>query len=85
MNYGYPPGDRDEELAELLAKELNIRRGWLPRAKTPYIEVNGLYPGVSIRRITHLSDDEIDKLTEAADKIFFRVYPELKPKPKQEK
>jgi len=84
MNYGYPPGDRDEELAERLTEELDIKRGWSPRAKIPYIEVDGLYPGVRIRRITHLSE-KMSELLDLADKIYLEVYPEREKMSKDKK
>jgi len=39
----------------------------------PYIEVDGLYTGVRIRKITNLSDQEQKKLVKRADKIFEEI------------
>lgn len=43
----------------------------------PYIEVDGLYAGVRIRKITHLSDELYDKVITEADKIYLDL---MKPK-----
>lgn len=39
----------------------------------PYIEVDGLYPGVRIRKITALTKDQEDALITAAEKIYLEI------------
>lgn len=79
MNYGYDkhckgwkPG-RKAELARRLFVELNIGMGWTPGGTQPYIELDSLYPGVRIRKITHLTEQERVALVRKADKIYDEV------------
>lgn len=69
-----------------LARELDVMlRGFIsdpqPPAKSrqeeepihrsaPYVEVDRLYPGVRIRRITHFTDAQQDELVRRADKVY---------------
>lgn len=39
----------------------------------PYIEVDQLYRGVRIRKITHLNKEQTDKLIKTADKIYLDI------------
>ncbi len=78
MNYGYdsscPNWDESKkhELAEALSKELLV--GTNPNAvHQPYVEVDGLYRGVRLRRITHLSEEEQELLINRADAIYRRI------------
>lgn len=80
MNYGYTDKsknwkeERKTNLAFALSKGLNIPIGNNTNdGSSPYIEVEGAYGGVRIRRITHLSDKEHDKLIRKADKIHDKV------------
>lgn len=75
MNYGWGemPAEQKSELAARLCKELKLPRGRGPGNKDPYVEVDRLYKGVRIRRITHLSDREIDLLVLKADIIYCQV------------
>ena len=69
MNYGYPPTRFDKELAKRLTKLCQT----FPKdsyGMSPYVEINGLYSGVRIRRITHYSDFQIRRIVEEADKIY---------------
>ena len=69
MNYGYAPTKFDKELAEKLAEMLKT----VPPDKhgmKPYIEFDGLYDGVRIRRITHYPKNVIDYIVKAADEIY---------------
>ena len=72
MNYGYLCKDwtkeEKQQLAERLAKELKI--GFNNDGISPYIEIDGAYKGVRIRRITHLTEEEQNKLITTADKIY---------------
>ena len=77
MNYGYDTIDpvKDQELAadlgELLA-DLEAKDPAWPKEswKKPYIEVDQLYRGVRIRKITNLSDEQEEELIEKADDIY---------------
>lgn len=83
MNYGYNnttngwAESRKLILAQELSKVLNIpiqnEIGYKNDGKSPYIEVDGSYEGVRIRRITYLSEEEHDKLVEEADRIYWLV------------
>ena len=71
VNYGYDcvgrTADAKEELASELAKiavTFTDRNG-----KTPTIEVDESYPGVRIRRMTWLTEEQILELTDQADRI----------------
>jgi len=72
MNFGYDPTPKDGELAMALRDYV-----WsLPldgRGVQPYVEVNGLYPGVRVRRITHYSQDTIDEIALECDAIYMEV------------
>lgn len=39
----------------------------------PYVEVDQLYKGVRIRKITHLSDEQERTLIERADKLYLSI------------
>lgn len=79
MNYGFDentPGwkeDRKEELAEQLAEKLPCRLGRVVGGYTPYIEVDGLYNGVRIRKLTNLSEEDLHLFIKRADKIYWDV------------
>jgi hypothetical protein len=78
MNYGYDPTTNDAKLARDLAKIVARDEFIDARKQKPYVEVDQLYPGVRIRRITHLSDEKIDKLVAEADAVFtehIKTYP----------
>ena len=40
---------------------------------SPYVEIDNLYSGVRIRRITHLSDKQRNKLVKDADRIYDKI------------
>ena len=72
MNYGYQPTAFDGELAERMSNYLLS----LPpdsKGRHPYIEVNGLYPGVRIRRITHYPEEIQDKIIKNCDALYREV------------
>ncbi len=79
MNYGYDEnskGWKDDKkliLAETLSKELKLKTENNFGGEEPYIEVDGLYRGVRIRKITHLSDKERDDLVLKSDKIYNEI------------
>lgn len=70
MNYGYGRGTRNwkRERQRKLASELGKIWG--------DVEVDGLYEGVRLRRITHLSDEDRTKLIQKADEIYAEVMKE---------
>lgn len=77
MNYGYNKnckGWKESQkmvLAFQLSSALKIGIGNNSNdGVSPYIEVDGAYGGVRIRRITHLSEKEQEKLVKKADKIY---------------
>ena len=78
MNYGYDntcPNwveAKKAELAEALSKELRISFD-ANRQHKPYVEVDGLYRGVRLRRITHMSEEEQELLIKRADAIYRRI------------
>ncbi len=79
MNYGYTPDSKnwDESkkviLAGRLITELRLNSLWIPGGNKPYVEIDGLYPGVRIRNLTHLYDDARVELCKKADKIYDEV------------
>jgi len=79
MNYGYDEDSKNwdetkkQKLAEELCKKLPAKMGWIPGGVTPYIEVDRLYPGVRIRKITNLSEEDCDEFIKRADKIYAEV------------
>ena len=78
MNYGYNPTDNDRELAEQVSNYLEK----FPPDKygmSPYVEMNGLCAGVRIRRITHYSKKQIDRLVKDCDKIYDELFKETDP------
>ena len=82
MNYGYNSfckgwqQSKQNILAHklsLLLERLNLKPKKSYENYTPYLEVNGLYNGIRIRRITHLSRKDQDKLVKQADKVYDKV------------
>jgi hypothetical protein len=85
MNYGYDqssPGWRPSRAAQLAERLRPIAASFEDAySMRPYIEVDGLYPGVRIRRITHLSDEQRQELVGIADGIYDRVMGQDSPLP----
>ena len=80
MNYGYNTGtrnwkeDRKMNLCFELAKVLKLTIGWVnAEVGHPYIEVDGGYDGVRIRRISHLSEKAHNKMITDADNVYEKV------------
>ena len=75
MNYGFNTTcelwkeDRKNELVNALEKMINKYNGKL----APYIEVDGLYNGVRIRRITNLKEKERSELVDKAETIYKKI------------
>ena len=79
MNYGWDKDSlnwkesRKELLVNMLCKELPANYGWTPGGITPYIEIDGLYEGVRIRKITNLSEEDLYDFIKRADNIYEEV------------
>ena len=82
MNYGYDstcPGyrpSRKRRLATALERLVAQDRFKDAYGMRPYVEVDRLYKGVLIRRITHLDEATQDRLVAEADAIFLEVMAE---------
>jgi len=72
---------KKERLAILLSHELGLpivdgrtyKPAWqlvATNVKSPYLEVDGTFGGVRIRKITHLSEDEREDITARADIVY---------------
>lgn len=73
MNYGYEPTDKDDILAERIKKEV---LGTFPpdtHGRKPYVEINCMYPGVRVRRITHYDEFMQRRLITEMDRIHKEV------------
>ncbi|MBU0494389.1 MAG: hypothetical protein KKB13_21275 [Chloroflexi bacterium] len=71
MNYGYSPTPKDRELA--LGIQAFIMS--LPpdeQGRRAYVELNGLYSGVRVRRLTHYPDDQLRNIVRGCDAIHER-------------
>lgn len=68
MNYGYNPTPHDQEIAELISEMLK-EAPLDTRGHRAYVEVNVLYPGVRIRRLTHYTEAEVESIVKKADAI----------------
>ena len=69
MNYGYEPTPFDKELA----RDIDLYLLSVPpddRGQRPYVELNQLYKGVRIRRLTHYPHDVIKDIVEHCDQIY---------------
>ena len=82
VNYGYFCKGWTEEQKLLLAKKLIVlvdRKNYniKPYSDNPYIEIDNLYDGVRIRKITYLSDEQVKELVSDADKIYLKVKKDL--------
>jgi hypothetical protein len=79
MNYGYNSScenykpELECQLAKALFQFIHKHWGDVQEIDRPYIEVNGLYDGIRIRKITHLNKKEQRKLVRGADKIYEKV------------
>ena len=75
VNYGYDCQGWSEAAKNELADELrklvaNVRDR---NGRQPEVEVNGTYGGVRIRKLTWLTEEQIDKLTIDADAIVDKI------------
>lgn len=75
VNYGYDCQGWTEAAKRELASELEtlVQRYVDRNGKTPEVEVNGTYGGVRIRKLTWLTEEQIDKLTVEADAIVDKI------------
>lgn len=84
MNFGYnarSPGWKSMR-AHLLVRRLQAlledyapteaRDGWTP-GERPYVETGGPFGGVRIRRVTHLSEKDLENLVQRADAVYREV------------
>ena len=73
MNYGYKSLGKKAD--KVLAKRLTNLVSNLPGLGTcgPYIEINRLYQGVRIRKLTELTKDQLDTFIKQADEIYDSV------------
>jgi len=69
MNYGFPPTKFDKELA-LRLEALCLTLPKDSHGMSPYIERDGLYQGVRIRRITHYNDSFRQEIVDEAERIY---------------
>ena len=79
MNYGYAPLGKKAD--KVLAKRLTNLVSELPPGNgrlRPHIEINELYRGVRVRKLTDLTHDQLEAFIKAADKIHEAVCAELK-------
>ena len=81
MNYGFNPTPFDSELHDAM---LGVVLSLPPdkRGMHPYIERDGLYEGVRIRRITHYSDEMIDKIVRTCEEAYTKTEKEYESKVK---
>lgn len=94
VNFGYGPGtkDWDDEKAPLLTQRLQALLDTMERQRKfdnrhkemrPYVETDGLYAGVRIRKITHLTTEVEHELIQEAEKIYHDVMFPNEPKRSQ--
>jgi hypothetical protein len=80
MNYGYECRgwnmSQKIELAGRLEGLLHEKKYDLPDYRHPYIEIDQLYQGVRIRKITDLTERQHSELVKGADKIYGELCPE---------
>lgn len=84
MNYGYICDGWTKSQKSVLAWELRKLLeaigylGWEKEGVLlPYIEIDQLYKGVRIRRMTNLSDEAHGKLIKDADEVYEKIVREL--------
>ena len=75
VNYGYDCQGWTEAAKRELASELEkLVQGYVDQnGRQPEVEINGTYGGVRIRKLTWLTEDQIDKLTIEADAIVDKI------------
>ena len=94
VNFGYGPGMKgwDDKKAPLLAQRLQALLKTMESARKfdglhegirPYVEIDGMYEGVRIRKITHLEKRVCDELIQEAEKIYHDVMFPTEPKKSQ--
>ena len=75
MNYGYLPTPYDKELAFEIKKYIRCIEAD-GNGRYPYVEVDGLYDGVRVRRLTHYPPKRLDEIVDKLDQIYERVVPQ---------
>jgi len=81
VNFGYGPGVKgwDDKKAPILAQRLKALLVTMEKQRKfdnirkemrPYVETDGMYAGVRVRKITHLHNEVEDELISEAEKIY---------------
>jgi hypothetical protein len=94
VNFGYGPGMKgwEDRKAPLLAQRLQALLNTMEKQRKfdnihkemrPYVETDGLYAGVRIRKITHLTNEVEHELIREAEKIYHDVMFPNEPKKSQ--
>ena len=79
VNYGYECKGWSAEEKERLASELaKLLRPYDKMSPSPTIEVDGTYPGVRMRKLTWIPENELDELIAKADAIVDKIAKERK-------
>ena len=77
MNYGFGPESPQWDVMQSFNLATALRelvKDYVDKnGMQPYVEENGLYMGVTIRRLTHLTKEEIDTITTKADEIYDKI------------
>ncbi len=84
VNFGYGPDTKgwDDKKASLLAQRLQALLVTMEKQRKfdnirkeirPYVETDGMYDGVRVRKVTHLTDEVGDELIIEAEKIYHDV------------
>jgi hypothetical protein len=82
MNYGFDettPGWKREKKNELASELIILCAEYggggdsMRFSGNPYVEVDGLYQGVRLRKLTHLPEEVVEELVKRADEIFCKV------------
>lgn len=78
MNFGYnkeiSTGWKEEKKQILAEKLAELTKLYVDKnGQYPYVEVDKMYPGVRIRRITHLKENQKTKIVNRADAIYCAV------------
>lgn len=78
MNYGFDSNtegwqeDKKIELAEKI-EEIVTSREYRVDEGSPYVEVDGLYGGVRVRKITNLTTENRENLVHKVEKVYKEV------------
>lgn len=74
VNYGYDCPNWSAERKERLASEwAKLLKPYATMTPCPTIEVDGLYPGVRMRKLTWIPEDELMEIITKADAIYDEI------------